>query len=138
LARGPRGQNEIEGMSEEDIQVEIKKTEDAVRERVEMTKPRSQRSGIGKLPLAMMILCLLGRQVDAFGRGHLAIKAGGAVCVTRCAPVEVVPHSHKNGTEEIPVLSNGTEVFVDLISYVIKSAGSPVHCNDIAPRRYKV
>ncbi len=33
---------------------------------------------------------------------------------------------------------NGTEVFVDPISYVIKSAGSPVHCNDIAPPRYKV
>jgi hypothetical protein len=30
------------------------------------------------------------------------------------------------------------EAFVDPISYVIKSAGSPVHCNDIAPPRYKV
>jgi hypothetical protein len=29
-------------------------------------------------------------------------------------------------------------MFVDPISYVIKSAGSPVHCNDIAPSRYKV
>jgi hypothetical protein len=24
-----------------------------------------------------------------FGRGHLAIKAGGAIYVTRCAPVEI-------------------------------------------------
>jgi hypothetical protein len=38
--------------------------------------------------------------------------------------------------EEIPALSNGTEV--DPISYIIKTAGSPVHCNDIAPSRYKV
>jgi hypothetical protein len=30
------------------------------------------------------------------------------------------------------------EVFVDPIGYVIKSAGSSVHCNDIAPPRYKV
>jgi hypothetical protein len=30
------------------------------------------------------------------------------------------------------------EAFVDPISYVIKSAGSPVHCNDVAPPRYKV
>jgi hypothetical protein len=60
------------------------------------------------------------------------------VYVTRCAPLEVVPHSHKNCMEEIPVLSNGMEVFVDPISYVIKSAGSPVHCNDIAPLLYKV
>jgi hypothetical protein len=24
-----------------------------------------------------------------FGRGHLAIKAGGAIYITRCAPVEI-------------------------------------------------
>jgi hypothetical protein len=71
--------------------------------------------------------------ITIFGRGHLAIKAGGAVYVMRCAPIEVVPRSHKNCTEEIPALSSGMEVFVDLISYVIKTAGSPVHGNDIAP-----
>jgi hypothetical protein len=76
--------------------------------------------------------------ITIFGRGILAIKAGGAVNVTRCAPVEVLPRSHKNFTEEIPVTINGTEVFVDPISYVIKIAGSPVHCNDITPPRYKV
>ncbi len=58
--------------------------------------------------------------------------------ITWCTPVEVVPHSHKNSTEEIPMLSNGTEVFVDPISYVIKSAWSPVHYNDISPPRYKI
>jgi hypothetical protein len=63
--------------------------------------------------------------ITIFRRGHLAIKAGGAVYVTRCAPVEVVPQSHKNCTEEIPALMNGTEIFVDPISYVITSAGSP-------------
>jgi hypothetical protein len=47
--------------------------------------------------------------------------------------VEVIPHSHKNCTEEIPALSNKKEGFVDPISYVIKTARSPVHCNDIAP-----
>jgi hypothetical protein len=52
--------------------------------------------------------------------------------------VEVLPRSHKNFTEEIPVTINGTEVFVDPISYVIKIAGSPIHCNDISPPRYKV
>jgi hypothetical protein len=40
--------------------------------------------------------------------------------------------------EEIPALFNGTEVFVDPISHVIKTVGLPVHCNDIAPPRYKV
>ncbi len=67
--------------------------------------------------------------ITIFGRGHLAIKAGGA----RCSPVEVVLRSHGNCTEEIPVTVNGTDVFVDPISYVIKSAGSPIHCNDVAP-----
>jgi hypothetical protein len=33
---------------------------------------------------------------------------------------------------------NGTDTFVDPISYVIMSAGSPIHCNDVAPPRYKV
>jgi hypothetical protein len=72
--------------------------------------------------------------ITIFGRGHLAIKAGGAVYVTRCSPVEVIPRSHGNCTEEIPVSVNGTDAFVDPISYVIKSAGSPIHCNEW-PRR---
>jgi hypothetical protein len=76
--------------------------------------------------------------ITIFGRGHLAIKAGGAVYVTRCSLVEVVPRSHGNCTEEIPVTVNGTDAFVDTISYVIKSAGSPIHCNGVAPPRYKV
>jgi hypothetical protein len=54
--------------------------------------------------------------ITIFGRGHLAIKAGGAVYVTRCLPVEVVPRSHGNCTEEIPVTVNGTDAFVDPIS----------------------
>ncbi len=54
--------------------------------------------------------------------------------MTNCSPVQVVPRIHANCTEEIPVTINGTDAFVDPISYVIKSAGSPIHCNDIAPR----
>jgi hypothetical protein len=40
--------------------------------------------------------------ITILGRGYLAIKSGGAIYVTRCAPVEVIPRSHKNCTEEIP------------------------------------
>jgi hypothetical protein len=58
--------------------------------------------------------------------------------VTKCSPVEVVPRIHSNCTEEIPITINGTDAFVDPISYVIKSAGSPIHCNDVALPRYKV
>jgi hypothetical protein len=57
---------EIEGMGEEDIQAEIKKTEETVRKRVEASGSRSQRSGMGSLPLTMAILCPVGSQVDAF------------------------------------------------------------------------
>jgi hypothetical protein len=55
--------------------------------------------------------------------------------VTRCSLVEVPPCLHKNCSEEIPVTVNGTDAFVDPISYVIKSAGSPIHCNNVAPPR---
>ncbi len=59
---------EIEEMGEEDIQAEIKKTEESVRERVEASGSKNQRSGLGSLPLTMDILCLVGEggQVDAF------------------------------------------------------------------------
>jgi hypothetical protein len=60
------------------------------------------------------------------------------VYVTKCSLVEVVPRIHSNCTEEILITINGTDAFVDPISYVIKSAGSPIHCNDVAPPRYKV
>jgi hypothetical protein len=46
--------------------------------------------------------------------------------------VEVVPKSHGNCMEVIPVTANGTDAFVDPISYVIKSARLPIHCNDMA------
>jgi hypothetical protein len=76
--------------------------------------------------------------ITIFGLGHLAIKAGGAVYVTRCSPVEVIPRTHSNCTEELRISVNGTDAFVDPIRYVIKSTGSPIHCNDVAPPRYKV
>jgi hypothetical protein len=40
--------------------------------------------------------------ISVFGGGHLAIKAGGAVYVTKGSPVEVVSRIHSNCTEEIP------------------------------------
>ncbi len=57
---------EIEEMGEEDIQAEIRRTEETVRERVEASGSKNQRSGLGSLPLNMVILCLVGGQVDAF------------------------------------------------------------------------
>ncbi len=53
--------------------------------------------------------------------------------VDRIVIAQVILRSHKNCNEEIRALHNGTEFFVDLISYVSTSASSPVHCNDMPP-----
>ncbi len=65
--------------------------------------------------------------ITIFGRGHLTIMAGGAVYVTRCSPVEVLPRSHKNCTEEIPVTVNGMDAFVDPIrfTHTLQQHGPP-------------
>jgi hypothetical protein len=49
--------------------MEIKKTQAAVREKAECDGRRRQESSAGKLPMAMMMLCLVGMQggpADAF------------------------------------------------------------------------
>jgi hypothetical protein len=73
---------------------------------------------------------------------YQVIRASGAVYIARCAVVEVIPwvihQSQKNCTEEILTLHRGTEIFMDLISGVIKLAGSSAHCNDVASLCYKL
>jgi hypothetical protein len=76
--------------------------------------------------------------LQVFGRGHVISKSGAVAYVTRCNPVEVLPRVSSNCTEEIPVTWNNTSLYVDPISYVIKSAASPTRCNDIAPPRWKI
>jgi hypothetical protein len=76
--------------------------------------------------------------LQVFGRGHLASKAGATVYVTRCCPVSVTPRAVVNCTAEIPASYNNTDVFVDPISYVIKSYGTPLKCTDIAPPRFQI
>jgi hypothetical protein len=76
--------------------------------------------------------------MQVFGRGHQITKNGATVYVTKCQAVEVVPRQHTECTNEIPVTFNETEVFVDPISLVIKTAAAPVRCNDIAPPRWKL
>jgi hypothetical protein len=75
---------------------------------------------------------------QVFGRGHQITRNGATVYVTKCQAVEVVPRQHTECTNEIPVPFNETEVFVDPISLVIKTAVAPVRCNDIAPPRWKL
>jgi hypothetical protein len=50
----------------------------------------------------------------------------------------VVSCQHTECTNEIPVTFNSSEVFVDRISLVIKTAAAPIRCNDIIPPRWKL
>jgi hypothetical protein len=59
------------------------------------------------------------------GRDHLAIKAEATVYVARFVPLEIEPWLHRNCTEEVPAINNGTEIFVDHINYV---SNLPVAC----------
>ncbi len=52
--------------------------------------------------------------------------------------MKVLPMVSSNCTEEIPVTWNGTSLYVDPISYIIKSAAFPTRCYDIAPPRWKI
>jgi len=76
--------------------------------------------------------------MQVFGRGHQVTRNGATVYVTRCQAAEVLPRTHTNCTNEIPVILNGTNVFVDPISFVIKAAAAPVRCNDVAPPRWRL
>ncbi len=76
--------------------------------------------------------------MQVFGRGHQVTPNGATVYVTRCQAAEVVPRTHTNCTNEIPAILNGTNVFVDPISFVIKAAAAPVRCNDVAPPRWRL
>ena len=66
---------------------------------------------------------------QVLGKGVLLSKAGSAVYVTHCASVNVEPRVHRNCTLEIPAVFNGSDVFVDPISFVIKLMGTVVRCN---------
>jgi hypothetical protein len=76
--------------------------------------------------------------MQVFGRGHQVTRNGATVYVTRCQAAEVLPRTHTNCTNEIPAILNGTNVFVDPISFVIKAAAAPLRCNDVAPPRWRL
>jgi hypothetical protein len=69
--------------------------------------------------------------MQVFGRGHHVTRNGATVYVTRCQAAEVLPRTHT-------AILNGTNVFVDPISFVIKAAAASVRCNDVAPPRWRL
>jgi hypothetical protein len=71
--------------------------------------------------------------LQVFSRGYVITQSWAVSYVTRCNPMEVLPGVSLNCTEKIPVTWNNTSLFIEPISYKIKSAASPTSCNDITP-----
>jgi hypothetical protein len=65
-------------------------------------------------------------------------KSRATVYVTSCQAMEVTPRIYTNCTNEIPAELNGTHMFVDPISFVIKAAAAPVRYKDIAPPKVEI
>jgi len=76
--------------------------------------------------------------MQVFGRGHQVNRNGTTVYVTRCQATDVLPRTHTNCTNEIPAILNGTNVFADPISFVIKATPALVRCNNLAPPRWRL
>ena len=72
------------------------------------------------------------------GPGHMSTKSGVTVYVTKCEPVSVTPRNHVNCTQEIPVVYNGTDMFVDPFTLNLITHGTIVRCNDVAPPRWLI
>jgi hypothetical protein len=76
--------------------------------------------------------------MQVFGRGHQVTCKGATVYVTRCQATDVLPRIHTNCTYEIPAILNGTNVFADSISFVIKVTPALVRCNNIPLPRWRL
>ncbi len=68
-----------------------------------------------------------------FGIGHMAVRSGGVVYVARCGMVVVELRNHTACTQEIPVIHQGREVYVEPLSLVIQRLATPVKCERKAP-----
>jgi hypothetical protein len=76
--------------------------------------------------------------MQVIGRGHQVTRNGATVYTTRCQATDMLPRTHTNCTNEIPAILNGTNVFADLISFVIKVTPALVRCNNIALPRWRL
>jgi hypothetical protein len=73
-----------------------------------------------------------------FGVGHIAVRSGGVVYVARCRMVVVELRNHTACTQEIPVIHQGKEMYVDPLSLVIRRSATLVKCRKKAPPRWKI
>jgi hypothetical protein len=68
----------------------------------------------------------------------MAVRSGGVVYVARCGMVVVELRNHTACTQEIPVIRQGREVYVDPLSLVIRRSATPVKCERKTPPRWKI
>jgi hypothetical protein len=73
-----------------------------------------------------------------FGVGHIAVRSGGVVYVAQCGMVVVELPNHTACTQEIPVIHQGKEMYVDPLSLVIRRSATLVKCRRKAPPRWKI
>lgn len=76
--------------------------------------------------------------MDLYGPGHTGFIAGSVAYLTKCVPVEVNVTSHENCTQEIPVIYNGENVFVDSINRIIQPFPTIISCSVMMPIRWKL
>jgi hypothetical protein len=73
-----------------------------------------------------------------FGVGHLALRSGGAVYAARCRMVVVELRNHTTCTQEIPVMYQGKEMYVEPLSLVVQRSATPVRFRKKTQPRWKI
>jgi hypothetical protein len=73
-----------------------------------------------------------------FGVGHLVVRSGGVVYLTRCGMVVVELRNHTTCTQEIPVTYQGRDAYVEPLSLVIQRSATPVECRKRTPPRWRI
>lgn len=76
--------------------------------------------------------------LDIMGAGHTVYTAGAVAYVAQCLQVEGHRVDHPNCTEEVPMLINGTVMFADPLTWILKSFPTVIPCSDLMPVRWKI
>jgi hypothetical protein len=79
-----------------------------------------------------------GGLASHFGVGHLVVRSGGVIYVTRCGMVVVELRNHTTCTQEIPVTYRGRDAYVEPLSLVIQRSATPVRCRRRTPPRWRI
>jgi hypothetical protein len=80
----------------------------------------------------------LGGMANYFGVGHLVVRSGGVVYVTRCRMVVVELRNHTTCAQEIPVTYQGRDAYMEPLSLVIQRSATPVKCRKRTPPRWRI